>query len=215
VVVAGEPGGSIPSIRQRIETAWGARVFDHYGMTEVGPVSVESIAAPREQIILESHYIAEIVSPYSDQPTPIGEVGELVLTNLTRVGSPLIRYRTGDLVCRSESLARLPEGILGRTDEMIHLRGNNVYPGALEAILRRFPEVAEYRVTIDESGAMAEVRIEIEPIPEAGEGITEQIGKAIRDELLFRVEVKIVSNLPRFEMKAKRMIRKKKINSEM
>jgi phenylacetate-CoA ligase len=241
VIVAGEPGGSIPATRQRIETVWGARVFDHYGMTEVGPVAVELVGSPRNMALLENHYIAEVVEPDSDKPVPDGQTGELVLTNLGRAGSPLIRYRTGDLVrlrkvpavadqaddggplARRASegsavprsrvgltgpLLLLEGGILGRTDDMIHMRGNNVYPAAVEAVVRRFAEVVEFRIVVDQTGALADLRIEIEPTASAnGVLVAEMVGRAIRDELLFRVEVTPVQpgTLPRFEMKARRI----------
>jgi phenylacetate-CoA ligase len=217
VVVAGEPGGSIPGTRARIESAWGARVFDHSGMTEIGPAAIECPANPAGLHVLEDDYVAEVIDPAGDQPVPPGQVGELVLTNLGRVGSPLIRYRTGDLVrvdprpcpCGSPYL-RLDGGILGRSDDMIHLRGNNVYPGALEALLRRFPEVAEYRVEVDQSAALSALRIEVEPVNGGGAGLVERVDRAIRDEFLFRAEVRLVppGSLPRFEMKAQRFVKK-------
>ena len=204
VVVAGEPGGSIPGTRARIESAWSARVFDHSGMTEIGPAAIECPANPAGLHVLEDDYIAEVIDPADGQPVPAGQAGELVLTNLGRVGSSLIRYRTGDLVsvdprpcpCGSAYL-RLDGGILGRCDDMIHLRGNNVYPSALEALLRRFPEVAEYRV-------------EVEAVNGGGAGLVERVDRAIRDELLFRAEVRLVApgSLPRFEMKARRFVKK-------
>src|SRR5437588_6055692 len=124
-------------------------------------------------------------------------MGELVLTNLGRNGSPLIRYRTGDLVrvdpdacpCGRE-FTRLKGGILGRVDDMIHLRGNNVHPSTLEGILRRFAEVAEYRIAVDRSQALASLRIEVEPrVGCDAEEIAEKVSRVIRDELLFRAEV--------------------------
>jgi phenylacetate-CoA ligase len=140
-------------------------------------------------------------------------LGELVLTTLGRVGSPLIRYRTGDLVrvdpkpcpC-GRTWMRLVGGILGRTDDMIAIRGNNFYPSALENVLRRFADVAEYRVTIDRSTPLAEMRIEIEAAADAG--LTSRVSDAIRDELMFRAEVALVApgTLPRFEMKARRIV---------
>jgi phenylacetate-CoA ligase len=93
---------------------------------------------------------------------------------------------------------------------MLHLRGNNVYPGALEAVIRRFPEVVEYRLEVDGSQAMSELRVEIEPRDSAcGNDLAERVGRAIRDELLFRAEVRAVGpgTLPRFEMKARRVVR--------
>jgi phenylacetate-CoA ligase len=218
LIVAGEPGGSIPSVRQRIESAWGARVFDHSGMTEVGPMTIECPENPGGLHILEGHYLTEVVDPATGAEVRDGEVGELVVTNLGRWGSPVLRYRTGDLVkvdplpcpC-GRTFRRLEGGILGRTDDMIQIRGNNVYPTALENILRRFDEVAEYRITIDRTGALPELRIELEGTADAGGSLAERVTDAIRDELLFRPEVTPVSlgTLPRFEMKGRRIVNKK------
>lgn len=201
LVVAGEPGGTIPATRKRIEEVWGARVFDHYGMTEVGPVAVEAEDTPGEMVLLESEYIIEVL------PAESGDVGELVLTNLGRVGSPVIRYRTGDLVRVHNG--RIVGGILGRSDDMLHVRGNNLYPGTIEAIVRRFPAVAEYRILVDRSGPLADLRLEVEPAAGTdGRELAETVSRAVRDELLFRVEVSPAppGSLPRFEMKAKRIV---------
>ncbi|HEV3145712.1 MAG TPA: AMP-binding protein [Gemmataceae bacterium] len=216
LIVAGEPGGSIPETRRRIEAAWGARVIDHSGMTEIGPMAVECWQAPGGLHVLESDYLVEVIDPAIGKEVPAGQIGELVVTNLNRTGSPLLRYRTGDLaqldfqpcVCGS-IFARLQGGILGRVDDMIHLRGNNVYPAAIENLLRKFPEVAEYRLVVEETGALSNLRIEIEPMPSAsGAILVDRITKLVRDELLFRAEVVCVSpgSLPRYEMKAQRLI---------
>lgn len=219
IVVAGEPGGSISTTRQCIEKTWGARVYDHYGLTEVGPVAIECEALPNILLVLESEYIAEVIEPNGTRPVVPGELGELVLTNLGRTDSPLIRYRTGDLVRTDPSpklvpgvpnWLRLQGGIQGRADDMIHVRGNNVYPTAIEAIIRRFPEVVEFRVVVDERGSMADLRIEIEPAdPGHSQRLVETVARAVRDELLFRVEVIAAppNTLPRFEMKARRVIK--------
>jgi phenylacetate-CoA ligase len=217
VVVAGEPGGSIPATRRRIEQGFGARVYDHCGMTEVGPTAIECQERPECLHIIETAYLAEILDPVDQRPVAPGSVGELVLTTLVRTGSPLIRYRTGDLVRAAtkpcpcgRAFLGLEGGILGRVDDMIHLRGNNVYPAALEAILRRCDGVVEYRITVDESTALTALRIEIEPAARAdGERLAETVSHAIRDELLFRAEVRVVpqGSLPRFEMKARRVVR--------
>jgi phenylacetate-CoA ligase len=216
VIVAGEPGGSIAATRARIEQAWNARVFDHHGMTEVGPMTVECSEGPGGLHVLEEDYLAEAIDPAGDRAVSPGELGELVVTNLGRWGSPLIRYRTGDLVrldakpcpC-GRSWPRLVGGILGRTDDMIALRGNNVYPSAIEGVIRRFAEVTEYRLVIDETSALKELRVEIEPAPAAASNLAERVAAAIRDELLFRADVVVVppGSLPRFEMKAKRIQR--------
>jgi phenylacetate-CoA ligase len=210
LIVAGEPGGSIPATRARIESRWGARVFDHSGMTEIGALCIECPENPAGLHLLESECIGEVIDPATGEAVPPGKDGELVLTNLGRWGSPLLRYRTGDVVrvdprpcpC-GRGLLRLDGGIRGRTDDMIHVRGNNLYPAALEAVLRRFPEVAEYRVEVDESRTMPVLRIELETVETS---LLERVERTIRDELLFRPELTIVppGTLPRFEMKSKR-----------
>ncbi|MCA9022673.1 MAG: AMP-binding protein, partial [Planctomycetaceae bacterium] len=153
LVVAGEPGGNIEATKLRIGQAWGARVFDHWGMTEIGALGIEPLESPGSLNILETECIAEIVNSETLEPVTPGEQGELIITNLGRLGSPLIRYRTGDLVsedtspCPSgRSLLRLKGGILGRADDMVIIRGNNVFPSSLEAILRTFDRIAEYRI---------------------------------------------------------------------
>jgi phenylacetate-CoA ligase len=216
LIVAGEPGGSISATRQRIESAWGARVFDHCGLTEVGALGIECTENPCGLHLLENECIVEVIDPKGSTAAKPGEPGELVLTNLGRWGSPLIRYRTGDLVqidprpcpC-GRSFVRLEGGILGRTDDMIHLRGNNLYPGAIEAVIRRFSEIDEFRIVVDQSSSLGQLRIEVEPSPQAsGDGLADKVGKAIRDELLFRAEIRTVApgTLPRYEMKARRVI---------
>jgi phenylacetate-CoA ligase len=97
IVVAGEPGGSIPSIRQRIENAWQAQLIDHAGASEVGPWGYAD-AARRGLHVMESEFIAEFISVETGEPAASGELSHLVLTTLGRVGMPAIRYRTGDLV---------------------------------------------------------------------------------------------------------------------
>jgi phenylacetate-CoA ligase len=218
LIVAGEAGGSIPEVRTRVEQAWGARLFDHTGMTEMGAVSFECQQAPGGVHINEAEFIAEVIDPQTGQGVPDGQPGELVLTNLGRWGSPLIRYRTNDQVkiirrkcpC-GRSFARMDGGILGRIDDMITVRGNNVFPTGLEAIIRRFSEVAEFRVEIVGSGALTEVRIEVEPTTDAaGQQLAQRVGQAIQDTLSFRAQVACVpcGSLPRFEMKARRFIKR-------
>ncbi len=218
LIVAGEPGGNIPATRAQIESAWGAKVFDHSGLTEVGPLTIESPDTPGGLYILEGDYYAEIIDPQTGENLGPEAQGELVVTNLGRWGSPLIRYRTGDLVwgkiqqSAALNFVWLEGGILGRSDELIYLRGNNVYPSAIEAVVREFSEVVEFRIEVDETGPMADLRIQVEPTQvEQGPELVEQIANAFRDRLLFRAQVEVVEpgTLPRFEMKARRLVRKK------
>ena len=220
IIVAGEGGGSIPATRRRIESSWpGATVFDHHGMTEVGPVSYQCPATPGTLHILEHAYLAEVVDPAIGTETAQGEAGELVLTTMDRLGSPLLRYRTGDLVkprpagrcaCGRYELA-LEDGILGRADDMVVVRGVNVYPGLVEEIVRGFPEVAEYRVEIDLRHSMAEITLEVEPREASAEGagVRERLERALQTVLNLRVPVRLLTpgSLPRFEMKAQRWTR--------
>lgn len=216
--VAGEPGGSIPETKRAIESAWGARMFDHSGMTELGPMSFECKEAPGGIHVIESEYIVEVIDPQSGKEVPDGQIGELVVTNLGRWGSPLIRYRTNDQVrlkrgtCAcGRTFARLDGGILGRVDEMFIVRGNNVFPTAVEAVLRRFPELAEFRVNIIESGTLTRVKVEIEPTPEISDApsLCQRVGRTLQESLSFKADVEAVApgSLPRFEMKAKRFVR--------
>ena len=175
IIVAGEPGGSVPTTREQIERAWPrATVFDHHGMTEVGPVTYQCPGRPCTLMVIESSYIAEIIDPLGDKAVPRGEVGELVLTTLGRVGSPLIRYRTGDLVRENLDIAlregrhemALRGGILGRADDMILVRGVNLYPAAVENLMLSLPEVAVYQVEVDARGPMVELHLRVEPLRE-------------------------------------------------
>ena len=221
LIVAGEPGASVPATRRRIESIWpDSNVYDHHGMTEVGPVSYE---CPRRRGVLhvmEDAYCAEVVDSASGEPISAGRVGELVLTPLGRFGSPLLRYRTSDLVqavqplpcaCGSVEMA-LVGGILGRADDMVFIRGVNLYPGAVENLLREFEEVAEYRVEIREERSMTELAVIVEPTPEAsGDGrLAKRLEHSFRTAFNLRVPVTLAEpgSLPRFEMKARRWVRR-------
>ena len=100
LIVAGEPGGSIPATRARIEQSWGARVIDHHGLTEVGPLSFECWEAPGFLHVNEGEFICEVLDPQTGAEAAYGQPGELVVTNLGRTASPVIRYRTGDVVVK-------------------------------------------------------------------------------------------------------------------
>ena len=219
LIVAGEPGGSIPSTREAISKLWnGARVFDHHGMTETGPVTYECPAQAGLLHVIESAYFAEIVVPNGDQAVAPGEVGELILTTLGRVGSPLLRYRTGDLVkakrpsccrCGSFDLA-LEGGILGRADDMVIVRGVNIYPSAIEEIIRTCGDVAEFRVHLSNAKTLAEIKIAIEPVTSCSQpkALSAKLEKLLSQAFSLRIPVETVGTgtLPRFEMKAKRWV---------
>lgn len=212
IIVAGEPGGSIESTRKRLEEVWDAQVFDHHGMTEVGPVTYQWERKANHLKVMEAAYYAEVIKPGTNDPVTEGEEGELILTALGRTGSPLIRYRTGDLVRpqRHEEGLLLAGGILGRTDDMVIVRGVNVYPSAIEHIMRSVDGVAEYQVITTTSEEMAELSLRVEPASEdLGQVLTNEIETAVRGSLGLRVPVEIAppDSLPRFELKAKRWIK--------
>lgn len=208
LIVAGEPGGSLPAVRERIESAWGASLYDHHGMTEVGPVTYQDNDAP-DSLRVGPGFLVEVIDPQTTQPVDPGSEGELVLTTLNRTAWPLLRYRTGDLVQQDpDDPLRLVGGILGRIDDMVLIRGVNVYPSAVDAVVRRFDDVAEYQVLVDHSGAMCELSLLIEPSASCVDpsSLCRQLGEAMRDALSLRVKVEAAARgaLPSFEMKAKR-----------
>ena len=215
ILVAGEPGGSIAATRSLIESLWNASVHDHHGMTETGPVSYPCPARKDVLHILEDSYLAEVINPDDLQSLPCNQKeGELVVTTLDRHGSPVLRYRTGDLVqplaapcvCGSHHLSLLG-GIRGRLDDMHIIRGVNIYPSAIEEIVRRFAGAAEYRVLVDELSSLTDLCLQVELKPDdSAAAIAQTIQRAIRTSMSIRVNVESVAfgSLPRHEMKARR-----------
>lgn len=220
ILVAGEPGGSIGATVAAIERLWpNGRVVDHHGMTETGPVSYGCPREPHRLHVMESAYIAEVVDPRKHRPVAPGEIGELVLTTLGRTGSPLLRYRTGDLVRPSRSQPSgcgscelgLEGGILGRSDDMVVVRGVNLYPGAVESVIRRCREVAEYRVEVDVRGSLSELKVQAEVSCDSVDGpkLERRLETELRSAFALRIPVSVVATgtLPRPEFKANRWVR--------
>ncbi len=213
---AGEPGASVPGVRARIEAAFGARCHDHTGMSELGATGFTCDTGEGVHLI-ESEFVFEVIDPHTLEPVPAGVQGELVATNLGRAGMPLIRYRTGDLVQLDESpcacgrtFARLRGGILGRADDMVVVRGMNVFPSAIEGVLREFPEVSEFRIEVSTRRSMAELKVLLDPRPGTHVDLAERVGARLQDRLLLRVPCELVEtgSLPRFELKARRIVRR-------
>jgi phenylacetate-CoA ligase len=169
VFCAGEPGASIPAVRDAIETGFGARCYDHAGLSEVGALAYPCTAAGGLHLD-EDEFVCELLDPHTREPVAPGEEGELVVTALGRTGFPVVRYATGDVVrpydgpCPAGHHGRwLPQGILGRTDDMVVIRGMNVFPSAIEQILRESPGVGEFRITFyTDPRAMDEIKVEVE-----------------------------------------------------
>lgn len=209
IIVAGEPGGSVPATRDKIEQAWQARVTDHSGASEVGPWGY----GDREQRglhVIESEFIAEFISLETGEPAREGELSHLILTPLGRRGMPVIRYRTGDLVRPTwnhegpNHFVLLEGGVLGRADDMMVVRGVNIFPSSIEQILHSFPEVVEHRLTVRNKGEMDELIIEVEDHLQDPSRIAEEL----RLRLGLKVDVRLAPamSLPRFEGKGGRFV---------
>ena len=209
IVVAGEHGGSLPAVRNRIEAAWGARVIDHAGATEVGPWGYPDSQGKGLHIV-ESEFIAEFISVETGQEAVQGELSDLVLTTLGRTGSPLVRYQTGDRVRPrwdeevTNQFVFLEGGVIGRADDMLIIRGVNIFPGSVEEILRGFPEVDEYRLVATREGEMDQLAVEVEdPLGQPGR---------IADELELQLGLKVAvtaveaGSLPRSDAKGERFV---------
>lgn len=221
---AGEPGASIPATRDKIAKAWGSRVYDHHGMTEVGAISFTCTHPEPGVHLNEAHFILEIINPETGEPVVPGQEGELVVTNLKRSGMPVVRYRTGDKVrplfdtcgC-GRNFIRMDGGILGRVDDMLIVRGVNVFPSAIENIVRRFPQIDEFRIEVYKERQMDEVNLIVEISEEKWpseviESTIEKLREKLRADLQIRVACRLIQagTLPRFEMKAKRLVRVEK-----
>ncbi|MEA2661191.1 MAG: phenylacetate-CoA ligase [Chloroflexota bacterium] len=214
-VHAGEPGASIPATRARIESLFGVTAFDHTGATEIGATGFSCTARDGVHLI-EREFLAEIRS-VDGRVADEGE-GELVLTNLGRWGSPAIRYRTGDRVRATRgpcscgrTLVKLEGGILGRVDDMVVVRGVNVFPSALEGIVRRFDDVIEFRIEAYTERGMDALRCTVEPRAGVdGDGLARAVGDAIHRDIGVRADMAVAAPgaLPRFELKARRFTRR-------
>jgi phenylacetate-CoA ligase len=221
VILSGEPAGSIPETKALIEEQWGARAFDTAGMTEISTIFMfEPADQPGGCHIIEDHFIEEVIDPGTGAELPYGERGERVCTSFGRSTTPLLRYRTADLVVKvphtTASNGRTWDlyqgGILGRVDDMKLVRGTNVYPRAVEAIIRGFPVIEEFQVKIVREGIRDEIILLAEPSPGVSDehwaGLAARLTTDLADAhegLRFVVERAGTGALPRFELKAKRL----------
>ncbi len=221
LIVSGEPAGSIPAVKRMLEEQWGAKCGDTAGMTEIGTIMIfECDRQPGGTHIIEDHFIEEVVDPETLEPLPYGAEGERVVTSFGRGFLPLLRYRTGDLVkkvphthCSCGRTFDLYEGgILGRTDDMKLIRGTNVYPRAVEAIVREFDAIDEFQIVVwRKDDVQDEITVKVEVKPDRGAGADAMLAKlggdlaAAHEGLRFNLERAEYGSLPRFELKAKRL----------
>ena len=221
ILLSGEPGALVPAIREKIENLWNAKCYDYMGMTEVGQWGFQCSGESVGVHIIESEFIAEMIDPRTDKPVNEGEEGELVLTNLGRSCMPAIRYRAGDLVkvkkghcpC-GRTFHFLEGGILGRKDEMVIIRGVNVFPSAVKKIIEsHIPPGNEYQIVVYKRQSIDELAIKLELGEESKKEVTQRnIQDEIKTTLNLRVEVEVVPKgvLPKFDFKAKRFIDRRK-----
>ena len=221
VITAGEPGAQVPSTKKQIETTWGAKNYDDIGSTEISNFGFECVAQKGTHVI-ESMFLAEVIDPKTGKSLGFSEEGELVLSNLCCESMPLIRWRMGDVVKFNDkkcdcgrTFLRLDGGIIGRADEMFQFGGVNIFPSAIENFVRATKEFSnEYQVIAPKMGSGKHLRIRVEPSsPTLSQEEMDRAVKAFKEIFKFRigvtpdVEVTKMGELPRFEGKARRLIR--------
>jgi phenylacetate-CoA ligase len=211
------------AMRTQIEEVMGVRAIDIYGLSEVmGPGVASECLEQNGLHVFEDHFLIEIIDPETLKPVPDGERGEVVFTTLTKEGIPVIRYRTRDISrivvgeCSCGRTFRKMERVTGRTDDMLIIRGVNVYPSQIEQVLMSIPGVApHYQVVLDKKGPLDTVEVQVEVSPDFEfdeikelESLQRRVEGAIASTLAVSVDVKLVEPraIQRSEGKAKRVL---------
>ena len=209
--------------RQKVEKALNVKAFNSYGLSEMnGPGVAFECEFQDGMHIWEDAFLAEIIDPETEEPLPDGEIGELVLTSLDRRGMPLLRYKTRDLTrflvgpCKCGRTHRRIDRILGRADDMLIIKGVNVYPMQIEQVLMSIEEVGEnYLIEIYNDGTMDNLRVKVEVLNayfvedmRVLRALQQNIATKLRNEILFTPKVEHVehNSLPRSEGKAQRVV---------
>ncbi|PKO86824.1 MAG: CoF synthetase [Betaproteobacteria bacterium HGW-Betaproteobacteria-10] len=217
IFVAGEPGGSIPETRQRIEALWGAKLYDYYGLSDIFGSCAGMCEEQHGLHWAEDHILVEVLDPETLVPVAEGERGELVLTTLKKTARPMIRFRTGDIVsftsqpCACGRTAQRMLGTHGRLDDMLIIKGVNIFPSDIEAIARRDHELSgEYKLIVERDNHLDQLTVEIERAAVNGEKDAELAHRfAGHLKSISGVSAKIVilppNTLPRATHKAKRV----------
>ena len=211
--------------RQKIEDALGITVFNSYGLSEMNGPGVAFECSERNGMhIWEDDYLVEVIDPETGEPLPDGETGEMVLTSLSREAMPILRYRTRDITsihrepCACGRTHARIERITGRSDDMLIIRGANVYPQQVERVLMRFPEVGRnYLIRLEGLDEMI-VQVELSGATFDGQlehlvRLQEQIVEKLRAEIMVRPKIELVApgSLPVSEGKAKRVVDNRKL----
>ena len=207
------------TLRDQLDAELGVRSVNFYGLSEmIGPgVAAECLEARQGSHIQEDHFLPEIVDPASGEPLPAGATGELVLTALTREALPLIRYRTGDICALDEQpcvcgrMFRRMGRVLGRRDDMLIIRGVNVYPSEIERVLLGVDGIGpHYQLQVERPGALDVLTVVCEP-EQADldhEDLARRIRRALHEEIRLSVTVDMreIGAVPRSEGKAVRVV---------
>jgi len=217
IFVAGEPGGSIPETRQRIEALWGAKVYDYYGLSDIFGSCAGMCEEQHGLHWAEDHILVEVLDPETQEPVAEGERGELVLTTLKKAARPMIRFRTGDIVsftnepCACGRSSQRMLGTHGRLDDMLIIKGVNIFPSDIEAIARQDHDLTgEYKLIVERANHLDQLTVEIERAA-ADPAQDAELAKRFAGHLksITGVTAKIVilppDTLPRATHKAKRV----------
>lgn len=218
ITCAGEPGASIPTTKKRIEDAWGARVYDHIGATEIGAWSYECTFQPGGLHVNEPFFLVEIEDLETGEPiVEAGKNGRMVITALDRVAKPCIRFDSKDVIRWSDrtcecgrTLRLIDGGVVGRTDDITKVKGVLLAPTAIEEVVRSMPELGnDYQVVVSKKGDIDDILLEIELLPQYVSGKEEVLGRLkdllrVKVNLGFKIVVHPFGTLPRYEVKAKR-----------
>ena len=215
------------AMRREIERRLGIKAVDCYGLSEiVGPgVAAECQEAQDGLHLAEDHFLVEVLDPATQQPVAPGQPGELVITTLTREAVPVLRYRTGDISaiksgdCACGRTTRRIARLSGRIDDMLIVRGINLFPSEVEAVLLRLPELEpQYRLVVDRRRALDVLEVEVEPRQPLPDGprtaaLAEQVARLLRDEMGISVMVRVLAprTIPRSEGKALRVVDRRQL----
>jgi phenylacetate-CoA ligase len=217
IIVAGEPGGSIPATRAAIEALWGAELYDFYGISDLFGACAGMCEVKDGLHITEDHHLVEVLDP-GGRPVPDGEKGELVLTTLRKRARPMIRFRTGDVVTRDRTPCRCGRTharirIHGRTDDLFIVNGVNVFPSDVEVVVRSVEETTgEYRITLTREQHLTRFDLEVERRRGAAASpaaVGDALGRALKVRLGISprsVAVLDEGALPRSVHKARRVV---------
>lgn len=218
IIVAGEPGGSIPATREAIEKIWGADLYDFYGLSDIFGSCAGMCPEKNGLHLAEDNILLEVLDPKTQEPVPDGQPGEMVLTTLLKAARPMIRFRTGDIVIRypdacpcGRTFSRFV--VQGRLDDMFIVSGVNVFPSDIEFVVREVPNLTgEYRIVVYTEDRLTRFDIEVEAENNAeqfGDHLAAQVVQRAKQRLGVRpknVKVLPPGTLPRATHKAKRLV---------